>query len=342
MGGLLQKKSEGGVQIGLHVGSYSVKAVAVSHAQEKYELLKYSIKPIGDNLSETIKQVYNGLSAKNAPVAVSVAGPSVVVRYVEMPSMTEEELQSAMTFEAEKVIPYKIEDVELDFIKVEDLPNNKISVIIVAVKKDLIQETLKPIEEAGITPFVLDIDSFALMNAFVNAKIDSENLCGLINIGANRTNLNIIKADKSYLARDIGIGGDKITRLLAESMSVEAKEAQTIKEDKLNSFTSLSEEERKDISSALDIALSELADELRLSLDFFENRYASAVGKFYISGGTSKPEIVGSVLGKLFGGEVLRWNPLENLSISPSIDAEALNKVKSELAIAVGLGLRTG
>jgi len=334
------KKDESNIQVGLHVGGYSVKAVAISRATGQPELLNYLIKPVKDSVVETIKEVYKELVVGAPPVITSVAGPSVVVRYVEMPSMTDEELQSAMSFEAEKVIPYKVDEVELDSIKAEDLEGNRMRVIFVAAKKDLVALHLEPLQQAGITPLVLDIDSFALMNAFVNAGIDKEHVSALINIGAKRTNLNIIKGDMSYLARDIDVGGNDITKLISESMSLDTAEAQKFKEDKLSNFSNLDEDQKQAIAKPLNETLSELADELRLSFDFYENRYASGVVNLYISGGTAKPEIVTNLLKELFGREVARWNPLQNIKISSNIDAQSLSDVQSELAVAIGLGLR--
>ncbi|NQT96073.1 MAG: type IV pilus assembly protein PilM [Candidatus Omnitrophica bacterium] len=334
------KKDNKNIHIGLDIGGHSVKAVAISQIGAKHELLNYSIKPVGDNIVDSIKDAHAALGITKIDINTSISGPAVVVRYIEMPSMSEDELESATRFEAEKVIPYNINEVELDSAKVEDLDGNRMRVIFVAAKKDLIDSQTKLIFEAGLRPVVLDIDSFCLMNSFLNTGKDSDGVCALINIGSRKTNLNIVHGDISYLSRDIDIGGNEINRIMAENLSLKPEEIEKIKKEKLSKFLQLSEEEKKDIEGPLEEMLSRVVDEIRLSFDFYENHYAGRVDKIYISGGTSTPEVVSGFLKEAFDREALRWNPLENIEISNEVDADSLSKIQPQLAIAVGLGLR--
>lgn len=334
------KREEKDIQIGIDIGSHSIKAVAISHTGSAPKLLNFSVKPIGGNIVKAIKDAHAELGFVRNKIVTSISGPAVIVRYVEMPSMTEEELRSATKFEAEKVIPYKIDEVELDSAKVEDLKGNRMRVIIIAAKKDLIDTQLKMVYETGLEPVALDIDSFAMMNAFTHAGIDNSSVCGLLNIGAKRSNLNIIKGTISYLSRDINIGGGEITGIIAENLSLTEVESERIKKEKLSRFLQLSDEEKKDVKAPLEEVLSRLADEVRLSFDFYENHYASSVDKVYISGGASKPKVVEMLLKESLGHETLKWDPLANIDISERLDRLMLNEAQSQLAVAVGLGLR--
>lgn len=340
MAKFIVRREEKDIQIGLDIGSHSIKAVAISHSGPKPKLLNFSLRPVGENIVKAIKDAHAELGFTKNKIVTSISGPAVIVRYVEMPDMTEEELASATRFEAEKVIPYNINEVELDSAKIEDLGGNRMRVIIIAAKRDLIDTQLKMIYEAGLEPIILDIDSFAIMKAFINTGLGTNSVCGLLNIGAKRTNLNIVKGEITYLSRDITIGGDGITKIIADSLSLSEAESERIKKEKLSQFLQLSAEEKKDIEAALEEVLSRLADEVRLSFDFYENHYASTVDKVYISGGASKPKVVEELLKESLGRETLKWNPFANMDISERLDRLMLNEAQAQLAVATGLGLR--
>ena len=328
------------IQIGLDIGSHSIKAVAVSHAKSQPRITAFSIKPVGDNIIRAINDAYSELGLTKARVAASVSGPTVIVRYIDMPSMTDDELEGAIRFEAEKVIPYNINEVELDAQKIEPLDGNRMRVLMVAVKKDLIDSQIKILSEAGLEPSIIDLDSFALANAFVNAGIDKESVCGLINIGFVKTNINVIKGDKSYLSRDIDIGASHIVKLLSDSLSLPQKEAAKMMDEKFSNFNNLSDDEKKLISAPLSDVLSRLIDEIRLSFDFYENRYANNVARIFASGGMSMYGVVIDFLKQAMGRDIERWNVLSNIGVSNDLVSKGIEAFSPQLVVAIGLGLR--
>jgi type IV pilus assembly protein PilM len=334
------KESSKDIQIGIDIGGHSVKAAAISHGKSGPRLVQFSIKPIGDNIIRAISEAHSELGLTKTRVVTSVSGPTVIMRYVDMPAMTEEELEGAIRFEAEKVIPYNINEVELDARKIETLDDNHMRVMIVAVKKDLIDSQIKILSEAGLEPVIIDIDSFALANAFMHTAIDPDNICGLINIGFNKANINIVKTDKSYLSRDIDIGGSQAVKTISDSMSLPQREALRIMEERLANFQSISEDEKKVILTPLSDMLSRLSDEMRLSFDFYENRYAHNVAKIFISGGMAVNEVLMDILRQFTGRDIKRWNPLSNIEVSNDLISRGIEAFSPQLAVAIGLGLR--
>lgn len=334
------KKEDNAIQIGLDIGTRSVKAVAISHEIPKKKLIGFCLKPIGEDIIKAVKDAHAELKLTQTKVVTSVSGSGVIARYVEMPSMNDDELKSAVKFEAEKVIPYKLDDVILDFARIQGASKNRMRVVIVAVKKDVVETHLKILEQAGLEPLLLDIDSFAVMNAFTSADIDKENVCGLINIGAKRTNLNIAKGGVSYLFRDIDIGGNEITKRIAANHIKEVKDPKSI-EEKLSILAQLPPEEKDLMNRYLEEVLSRLTDELRLSFDFYENQHAGGISKVYISGGMVNSEIVESFLREGLGRDTFRWDPLAGMEIDPGLDTQALDGVRYQLAVSIGLGLRS-
>ncbi|MFH1868541.1 MAG: type IV pilus assembly protein PilM [Candidatus Omnitrophota bacterium] len=334
------RKEDNLIQIGLDIGTHSVKAVAINQSESKAKLIGFSVKSAEGDIIKAIKDAHAQLNLTQAKVVTSISGSGAVARYVEMPSMSPDELKSAVKFEAEKVIPYKLDDVILDSARIEDVGKNRMKVVIVAVKKDVVETHLKILEQAGLEPSCLDIDSFALMNAFSAAAFDNENVCGLVNIGAKRTNLNIIKGASSYLCRDIDIGGNDIIRLIASNYSGQEKDLKKI-DEKLMGFEQLPDDEKAAMARYLEEVLSRLADEIRLSFDFYENQHAGGINKVYVSGGLASLEIVETFLKESLGRDTARWNSLAGVDISEGLDAQVLEKVQSQLAVSIGLGLRS-
>jgi type IV pilus assembly protein PilM len=336
----INKKDLKNIQIGIDIGTYSVKSVAISHESQMPRLENFSIKPINGNTIKAIADAHAELGIPKTMVVFSVSGPAVIVRYIELPLMTDDELKSAARFEAEKVMPYNINEVELDALKIENLEGNKMRVVIVAAKKELIASRIKMLSEAGLEPAIIDVDSFAIANAFANTGTGCPDACGLINIGFSRSNLHIIKNGKSYFSRDIDIGSRHFISLVAGSMSLPEKEAAQLIYDRLMQFNDISDDEKKPIAGPLSDILIKLVDEIRLSFDFYENCYASVVGKIYISGGMAISEIVMDFLKEHIGKDALRWDPLINLEVPEGITSKGLKPLSAQLVTAIGLGLR--
>jgi len=336
---LFSKKNED-AQIAIDIGGYSVKAVAISHAKEAPLLLSFSIIPIGDNIIKAISQAHAELGLTKTKVAASISGSTVIARYIDIPLMNEEELAGAIRFEAEKVIPYDIDEVQLDCAKIENLNGNRMRVVMVAAKKDLVDSQIKILSEAGLEPSIFDVDSFAVANAFINTSIDNTSVCGLLNIGFNKSNLNIVRDGKTYLSRDIDIGGRSIAKLIADNLSLPEIEALKVLEDKLAKFEELAEDERKLIEAPITDVLSRLADEVALSFDFYENQHENNIAKVFISGGMSMPKITEDFLKESLGRGLQRWNPITHIKISEKLDSEKIDELAPQLAVATGLALR--
>jgi type IV pilus assembly protein PilM len=336
----INKKNLKNIQIGIDIGTYSVKSIAISHESQVPLLENFSIKPVEGNTIKAITEAHAELGIPKTKVVFSVSGPGVIVRYIELPVMTDDELKGAARFEAEKVMPYNINEVELDALKIENLEGNRIRVVIVAVKKELIDSQIKILSEAGLEPVIIDVDSFAIANAFISTGIGNSNVCGLINIGFSKSSLHIVRGGKSYFSRDINIGGRQIISLIADDMSLSEKEAAQVMQDRLLQLNDISEDEKKPIIGPLSDILLNLIDEIRLSFDFYENCYAGSVNKIYTSGGMATAEIVMDFLKEHMGKDVGRWDPLINLEVPEGIMSKGLKTLTPQLVTAIGLGLR--
>ncbi|MDP3789157.1 MAG: type IV pilus assembly protein PilM, partial [Candidatus Omnitrophota bacterium] len=223
--------------IGIDIGSYSVKAAEISREKDIIRIINVGYakvkKPgVAESMAEAVREACAmAKTPEGTNVAVAIPGSSVVVRFIELPHMTEDELKNAIIFEAEKYIPFGINEVITDYqLLIPHLGDNKMLVLLIAAKKDIINERLELITQAGLSARVLDVASLANVNSFLTAtKRNKSEIAAVINIGAKATDISIVSEDVLYFTRSIQIGGDELTKSLAESFSINVKDAEELK-----------------------------------------------------------------------------------------------------------------
>lgn len=322
--------------IGLDIGTSTVKFVKLRFLKDAVEVASFASEPVQMDLTPVLKKITQGSDVKK--INLSVSGPATVLRYVPFPKMNNEELKKALKFEAQKYIPFPIAEVSLDSgILKEDLPDNKMLVLLAAVRRDFVNLRIKSCEAAGLKVGIVDIDSIALINAFNFNNIledkQKDKAVALLNIGAQETNLSILEGGLPRLSRDIHIADNNFTQKIAEAMGVDFKIAESLKADP---------EKEKDpkINAAVESVLSNLAKELRISCDYYESQSASSVGKVFLSGGGSLCAKLKDMLTNFMGVEVEHWDPFKKINIAEGLDSAQLKSISAQFAVAVGLALR--
>ena len=322
--------------LGVDVGSVSIKVVKLRLFEEKAEIVDLKIEPFALDSAPVLKAIAQTMQAKR--INLSISGPSSIIRYVDFPKMNPEELKQAMKFEAQKHIPFTLAEVNLDsYILRQNSADNKMRVLLAAVKKELVSQRLKLAQEAGLTVNLIDNDSLAMVNAFnfnypVNAQEEQKTIA-LLNIGALNSNLNILEGSTPSFSRDIHIAGNNFTQKIADLLGLDFKAAEA---QKLNP-----DADKKDkIVMALDSVVSRLVNEIRTSVDYYETQSASSVTKIFLSGGSSQAVGLKEKLAVSLGTEVELWDPFKQVTIASSLDAGNVKKFASQLGVAVGLALR--
>jgi type IV pilus assembly protein PilM len=288
--------------------------------------------------------VFRRSGIKTRRVATAVSGRAVIVRYINMVAMSDEELKSALRYEADKYIPFELDEVVLDCARLED-PNEaaggqkEMKVLLVAVKRNLIDEHVQTIQSLGLVPTVIDVDSFALGNAFELNSLnsprvdDDKKVIALVDIGAVKTNINILKATTSYFSREVYLAGNDFTESIARRLGVDQVEAAEMKVNP--------EGREESIEESILPVLDDLGNEIHLSFDYFENQFDHEVDEVYISGGSAGLPGLKTSFERIFDRRIYFWDPTENLEIrSERIDVQELKDHKGQLAIAVGLASR--
>ncbi len=337
--------------VGLDIGSRTIKAAEIQRTSDGYKLLRFGaidIKPglieedgikQPEDVADHIRQLLKLYNIKEQNVAISIGGYSVIVKKISIQNMAEEELQNTIHLEAEQYIPFDIADVNMDFqiLGASDRNPNQMNVLLVAAKKEMVNDYLVVLEGADLNPCIVDVDAFALQNIF-EANYDSSSSCvALIDIGANKTSLNILKENNSVFMRDVSLGCNQICHKIASSAECTIEEAEDIK---LNPDQSkVPPENLKEIISSV---ISGWSTEIRRALDFFYSTYPDdQIKKIVLSGGGANIKEFRNLLAVQTSSEVKIINPFEKIVIDEkNLEASYLNKMAPQAAICMGLAIR--
>lgn len=324
------------ISVGFDIGTSTIKVVKCKFLKESIELSGFAIESTQVDLVPVLKKLaQNQLVSK---VNASVSGPGVLIRYINFPKMQKHELQQALKFEAQKHIPFSVSEVNIDaHILKDDLPDNKMMILLAAVKKDFLSQRLKIFEDAGIHVNLVDVDGLALMNSFVYNYAEElhgkQKAIALLHIGTAISSVNILEEGIPRLSRDVHVAGNHFTQKLAETLGVDFKAAEEIKIKPSPEYASKA-------AVACEAVLTNLTKEIRMSFDYYESQNASTVGKIFVSGAGSNIAGFNDALAGLMGIEVEHWDPLRKILLANDIDAQKIKGLSSQLAVAVGLALR--
>ncbi len=337
--------------VGLDIGSRTIKAAELVENKKGVCLSKFGMSDIVPGLIEegaikdpeavadAIRQLFKSYSIKNHNVAISVGGYSVIVKKISVPMASEEQLQDTIQFEAEQYIPFDINDVNLDFQILGESENNpnQMNVLLVAAKQDMINEYVNLVQMAGLEPKVIDVDAFALQNVFeLNYAVEDENVA-LIDIGASKTSLNILKGRESVFMRDVSLGCGQINQKISATTDCSLEEAESIKFGDLAGR--ISPEELSEIISSV---VADWCTEIRRALDFFYSTYPDdQIRKIILSGGGGNIREFRQLLAVETSAEVDSINPFQNIVIDDNrFDTAYLEKIAPQASICMGLATR--
>lgn len=337
--------------VGLDIGSSSVKAVELRRAKKGFELIHAGLEPLASDtvvdgaimdalsVSDSISKIFSHQKIKTKNVATSVSGHSVIVKKIPLPAMTDEELEESIQWEAEQHIPFDISDVNLDYqVLNTSEAGSTTDVLLVAVKKDKILNHTNVITQAGKIPMVVDIDAFAIQNAFeANYNPASNSTVALLNIGASIMNIVVTKGGAPLFTRDVSVGGNQFTDALQKDMNLSFEEAEQVKMGK-----SIEGVQSENVTSLVQSVSEVLLLEIQKTFDFFR---ATTVGeqlqRIYVSGGCAKVEGFLDLLQSRLGLPVEMLDPFKNIAIGKGIDLATLDEISPSMAVAVGLALRS-
>ncbi|MBU0767770.1 MAG: pilus assembly protein PilM, partial [Proteobacteria bacterium] len=290
-------------------------------------------------VSVYIRELFNSIKLKDKNVAISIGGYSVIVKKINVQTMTEDELHQTIHFEAEQYIPFDISEVNLDFqILGESEHNpNQMNVLLVAAKKEMISEYINLMKMAKLHPCIIDVDAFALQNIFkFNYSPEDENIA-LIDIGASKTSLNILKDNVSEFMRDVSLGCEQINDKIASTVGCAIEETEAIKLGEESDLISA-----EDLKEIIESVVTDWCIEIKRALDFFYSTYPEEqISRIVLSGGGANIKKFLELLAAETSSEVEVINPFQNFILdSNRFDPSYLEQIAPQAAICMGLATR--
>jgi type IV pilus assembly protein PilM len=265
-----------------------------------------------------------------------------------MLKMSDAELRQAIRFEADKYLPFDLDEVQLDCQSLSRVSTgavaeggaegNRMTVLLAACKQDAIDERVHLLHSRGLLPVAIDVDLFALANAWelcgmIPGEGQEAGGLALVDIGATRTSINVLCGGETCFSREINIGGHDMTQAVARRLTVEPFEAEAIKR--------ASESHEAEVNSAIAPVLEDLVSEISLSLDYVEHHAGLGVDEILLSGGGVLAPGAAGYIEHATARRARTWNPLEGLRVDASnVDVEELEAWASTLVVAVGLASR--
>lgn len=337
--------------VGLDIGSRSLKAAEISESKRGRELKRFGITEIAhgaiedgtindpESVAESIRQLFKAYNIKERNVAISIGGYSVIVKKIAVQTMDEEQLQETIHFEAEQYIPFDISDVNLDFQILGDNETNpnQMNVFLVAAKKEMVNDYVNLANLAGLNPCIVDVEAFALQNTFeANYDTAGDNVA-LIDIGASKTSLNILKGNNSVFMRDVSLGCMQINQKIISLIDCSYDDAEQLKYG--GGSDRLSDEDLKGIISSI---VADWCTEIRRALDFFYSTYPDdQIKRIILSGGGANIAEFRELLAVEASAEVETINPFRNIYVDDNrFDPDFIKQAGPQAAITAGLAIR--
>jgi type IV pilus assembly protein PilM len=351
--------------IGLDIGSHAIKIVEIEDTKKGRILKNFGIIGLPQDaivegaikemeiVSSAIKTLYKNLKIKNKNVVTSISGYSVIVKKISIQKRGEAELDASIQDEAEQYIPFDINDVNLDY-EILTLPGEEetakkgegdkgdrglMDVMLVAAKKDIVEDYVSLLHLTGLNPAILDVDAFALQNAF---ELSAENISGcyaLVNVGAEELGINAIKNGVSIFTRDSSYGGYQINEAIMSKFDVSYEEAEKMK----LGGTKIDHKDKGSLEEVFASVISGWVNEIKRALDFLATTYPDeTIEKIVISGGSCRFPGFQKYLELETEIPVIELNPFSNLQVNDKMfDPKYLTYMAPQAAIAVGLALRS-
>jgi type IV pilus assembly protein PilM len=348
--------ADGNYLVGVDIGSSSIKLCLLKDIRGKKTLMKfgyYALPPqtIVDGhvqnapaIVEGLNQLFNQHKIKRREVALAVSGHAVIIKKMALPMMTNAELDEQIDWEAEQQIPYDIKDVQIDYEVLRKRPDQgQMDVLLVAAKKEEINETAEIARTAKLKPMVIDVDAFTVQNTFeANYSLPKEGTVALINIGATLTTINILSQGIPSFTRNIINGGNAITEEIQKRLDISWDEAEIYKTGAVGASGDPRSVVPNEVPQVVRQMVEGLSGEILRSLDFYlATSGEKEISRIYIAGGTANIPEVGAAIERRAKAPVELLDPFKDIAVDlKEVNRDMLNLHRAQVCVAIGLALR--
>ncbi|MEE4192221.1 MAG: pilus assembly protein PilM [Halieaceae bacterium] len=339
--------------LGLDISSTTVKLLELSHTGERYRVESYAVSSLPadavieknvndiDGVANAIRNVVNQSKTKVKHVAAAVAGSSVITKVIDMPAgISEDEMETQLTLEADQYIPYPLEEVAIDFEIQGPLPDNetRVEVLLAACRRETIDTRVEAIETAELTAKIMDVEAYAMERAFGLVRnqldIDEDNTVAVVDIGAQMTTLSVLSNGNTIYTREQLFGGKQLTDEIMRRYGLPVEEAGLAKKQ-----GGLPDDYEPEVLEPFkDAVVQQVARSLQF---FFSSSQYNDVDYIVLAGGVSSMEGLADMVQDKLGTPATVANPFADMAISSKVNAVALSSDAPALMIACGLAMRS-
>jgi type IV pilus assembly protein PilM len=343
--------AEGKNLVGVDIGASSIKVVQLRETRKKLQVIRSGWAPLppqtiidghvmnSSAVTEALGRVFRDAKIQQRDVAIGVYGQSVIVRKITVPMMTTAELDEQIHWEAEQHIPFDIKLMSIDYEVLRQRPDaGQMDLLLVAAKKDEINDYAAILREAKLRPVVVDINAFTIQNIFDHQNgLPAEATIALLNVGAAVSSLNIVAKGVSAFTREITNAGNTITEEIRKALSCSYEQAEAYKHG--GGATQIVPQE---VTQIVNQACQALAGEIQRSLDFYlATSGEQEISRIYISGGSAYLAPLAQAIERRARVPVELFDPM----IKMDVDAKAVNEpvlraMAAQMVVALGLSLR--
>jgi type IV pilus assembly protein PilM len=333
--------------VGLDIGSGLIKVAVIDHSKKTPELVRVAIAPLAQDaivegevmdpgvVAEAIRAAMDKAGVETKDVVIAVGGRDVIVKKIQIERVKEQQVRELLRWEAEQHVPFDVESVELDHQTLDPQgTGSQMDVLLVAAKRELIQAKQRVLEEAGLNAVIVDVESFALHNGFeVNHPDAMSGMVGLLNVGHDVTNINLLENGVPILSRDVAVGTRRMREDLMRERGLGGDEAERL----LQGF---------DRSAHLDAVIETRGEEIAVGVDralaFIQQSSRGAeLRQVYTCGGGARIPGLNDMLGRRLRLAVQQANSLANLTVRDgALESLVTDQVSPLLMLPIGLALR--
>jgi type IV pilus assembly protein PilM len=334
--------------VGLDIGSGIIKLVVIDHSGSEPELIKVATTEVATDaivegevmdpgiVAEAVRGLFSTAGVKQKSVVTAVGGRDVIVKKIQMDRMKEADAREVIRWEAEQHVPFDMANVELDFqILDPDADGLQMNVLLVAAKRELVEGRVGLLKEAGLLAAVIDVDAFAIHNAFeLNHPEAMQGVVGLVNIGHEVTNVNVLEDGVPVLTRDLSVGTRRFREDLQREKGISAEDSEQVVQGRTASA---------DLAGYVDARGEEIAVGVERAAAFLAtaSRSAGGLSHVFTSGGGARIPGLNEALADRLKVPVELASPLQRLKVRDSVfESVSVDELAPLLMLSVGLALR--
>jgi type IV pilus assembly protein PilM len=349
---------EGRNLVGVDIGTSSIKACQVRDTRKGPMLVRLGFSALPPQtivdgqvmdasvVIETLHRVCKQAKIRQRQVALSVSGQSVIIRKITVPMMTQDELDEQIHWEAEQHIPFDIKDVQVDYQVLRRRPDaSQMDLLLVAAKRDQIDDYAQLARNAKLRPMVCDIDAFTIQNLYEFSRgLPEDQTIALLNVGASLCSLNIISGGVSAFTREVASGGNTVTEEIQKQLGLPFDQAEAYK---CGGTTMPGEPSShgmvpQQVISIIEAVTDAIAAEIQRSVDFFmATSGETELQRILLTGGSAHLHSLSQAIERRSRVSVEVWNPVERMMVDyATVHGDLLRTCGHQLSVALGLALR--